>query len=60
MRQTRGWTQAQLAALIGASRNSIINWEAGREEPTPMAKMALMAAEAGLGRHASQRRTISN
>ncbi len=48
IRKARGLTQAQLAELIGASRRSVIDWEAGKREPERMARMALLAAEAGL------------
>ena len=48
IRAARGLTQAQLAVLIGASRNSVVGWEGGKREPERMAQMALLAAEAGL------------
>src|SRR6185312_12246556 len=50
IRAARGLTQAQLAVLIGAARNSVVGWEGGKREPERMAQMALLAAEAGLGR----------
>jgi type I restriction enzyme M protein len=41
-------TQAQLAERIGASRRSVIDWEGGKRVPDRMARLALLAAEAGL------------
>lgn len=33
-REARGWTQAELAERVGASRPAVGNWEAGRWNPS--------------------------
>lgn len=35
LRQTRGWTQAELARRIGITRNGINSWEQGLSTPSP-------------------------
>lgn len=42
-RRDQGWTQAELAGMVGASRPSIANIEAGRQE-TPSSVTAHLAA----------------
>lgn len=33
LRKSRNWTQAQLAAAVGASQSSVAEWEGGKSEP---------------------------
>jgi transcriptional regulator with XRE-family HTH domain len=40
LRKARGWTQAQLAERVGASRRAVQDWEAG-VVPSPLYRRAL-------------------
>lgn len=33
LRETRRWTQGQLASLLGVSTKTVSNWETGRNDP---------------------------
>ncbi len=33
LRQARGWSQAELAELLGASTSAVATWEQGRKRP---------------------------
>jgi transcriptional regulator with XRE-family HTH domain len=43
-RQARGWTQAEMAAVIGVSTNTVARWERGEVTPTPLAQGGIRTA----------------
>jgi transcriptional regulator with XRE-family HTH domain len=43
-RQARGWTQVEMAAVIGVSANSVARWERGEVTPTPLAQGGIRSA----------------
>ena len=43
-RQARGWTQEELAAVVGCSLSSVLSWEAGRRIPGPVFQVRLCKA----------------
>ena len=43
-RQARGWTQEELAAVVGCSLSTVISWEAGRRTPGPVFQVRLRKA----------------
>jgi ribosome-binding protein aMBF1 (putative translation factor) len=43
-RQAREWTQAEMAAAIGVSTNSVARWERGEVTPTPLAQSGIRSA----------------
>lgn len=43
-RQARGWTQEELAAVVGCSLSTVISWEAGRRIPGPVFQVRLTKA----------------
>ena len=38
LRKTKGWTQEQLARILGVSLNTVQRWEMGRNKPSPLAR----------------------
>jgi|tagenome__1003787_1003787.scaffolds.fasta_scaffold20597322_1 DNA-binding transcriptional regulator YiaG len=49
-RQAREWTQAQMAAVVGVSTNTIARWERGEVTPTPLAQGGVRTALANYDR----------
>jgi transcriptional regulator with XRE-family HTH domain len=43
-RESRGWTQEELAAVVGCSLSSVKSWEAGRRIPGPVHQVRLTKA----------------
>jgi transcriptional regulator with XRE-family HTH domain len=43
-RKAVGYTQEQLAALLGVERSTVVRWEAGETEPVPWCRPKLAAA----------------
>jgi DNA-binding transcriptional regulator YiaG len=43
-RRERGWTQEELAAVVGCSLNTVKAWEAGRRSPDPVHQVRLTKA----------------
>lgn len=48
LRRERGFTQAQLGALLGVQKNAVSKWECGRVEDIPGQKIKAMAAIFGV------------
>jgi putative transcriptional regulator len=44
LRRAAGWTQGELATMIGVSKMSISHWETGRNEPSARQLRALAQA----------------
>jgi putative transcriptional regulator len=42
-RELKGWSQEQLARELGISLNTVQRWEAGRNQPSPLALEKLQA-----------------
>ena len=43
-RQAREWTQAEMAAVVGVSTNSVARWERGEVTPSPLAQAGIRTA----------------
>lgn len=43
-RQAREWTQAEMAAVIGVSTNTVARWERGEVTPTTLAQAGIRTA----------------
>jgi ribosome-binding protein aMBF1 (putative translation factor) len=43
-RRARGWTQAELAAVVRSSRSTVQCWEVGRRAPDPVYELRLTKA----------------
>ena len=44
LRETRGWTQAELARRLGVTRNGVNSWEQGLSMPSPACLVDLAKA----------------
>lgn len=38
LRAKKGWTQEQLARILGVSLNTVQRWELGKTQPSPLAR----------------------
>jgi transcriptional regulator with XRE-family HTH domain len=54
-RQAREWTQAEMAAVIGVSTNTVARWERGEVTPSPLAQGGVRTALADHARRKGKR-----